>query len=79
MIVVMSFNFFIIHKLFYTLILLSDIYFRYTTYSICISGNSDESKKLPDDGRPMPKHVAARILNKGVVQFSACVGCFCYV
>jgi hypothetical protein len=44
--------------------------------SICISGNSDESKKLPDDGRPLPKHVRACILNKGVVKFSACVGCF---
>jgi hypothetical protein len=28
-----------------------------TTYSIRISSNSDESKKLPDDGRPLPKHV----------------------
>jgi hypothetical protein len=27
----------------------------------------------------MPKHVGACILNKGVVQFSACVGCFRYV
>jgi hypothetical protein len=25
----------------------------YTIYSICISSNSDESKKLPDDGRPL--------------------------
>jgi hypothetical protein len=38
--------------------------------------NSAESKKLPDDGRPLPKHVGACILNKGMVQFSACVGCF---
>jgi hypothetical protein len=51
----------------------------YTTYSICISSNSEESKKLPDNGRPLPKHVGACILNKGVVQFSACVGCFCYI
>jgi hypothetical protein len=69
---------FILHKVFYTLILLSVIYVRYTTYSICISSNSDESKKLPDDGKPQPKHVGACILNKGMVQFSACVGCFRY-
>jgi hypothetical protein len=55
---------------------LSVIYFRYTTYSICISSNSDESKKLPDDGRQLSKHVGACILNKGVVQFSAYVGFF---
>jgi hypothetical protein len=42
-------------------------------------GNSNESKNLPDVGRPLPKHVGACILNKGVVQFSACVGCFYYV
>jgi hypothetical protein len=36
----------------------------YTTYSICISSNSDESEKLPDDGIPLAKHVGARILNK---------------
>jgi hypothetical protein len=41
--------------------------------------NSDESKKLPDDGRPLPKHVGVSIFNKGVVKFSACVGCFFYV
>jgi hypothetical protein len=35
------------------------------------SGNSDGSKKLPDDGRLLPKHVGASILNTGVVQFSA--------
>jgi hypothetical protein len=69
---------FILHKMFYTLILLYVIYFRYTTYSICISSNSDESKKLPDDGRSLPKHVGACILNKGVVKFNACVGCFFY-
>jgi hypothetical protein len=28
---------------------------------------------------PLPKHVGACILNKGVVKVSACVGCFCYV
>jgi hypothetical protein len=38
---------FILHKVFYTLILLSVIYFSYTAYSICISINSDGSKKLP--------------------------------
>jgi hypothetical protein len=43
-----------------------------------ISSNSDESDKLPDDGRPLPKHVGACILDKEVVQFSACVGCFHY-
>jgi hypothetical protein len=36
-------------------------YIWYTTYSICISSNSDESKKLPDDGRPLPKRVGACI------------------
>jgi hypothetical protein len=46
------------------------------TYSICISSNSHDSKKLPDDGRPLSKHVGACILNKAVVQFSACVGYF---
>jgi hypothetical protein len=35
-----------------------------------------ESKKLPDDGRPLPKHVGAYILNKEAVQFSAYVGWF---
>jgi hypothetical protein len=30
-----------------------------------------ESKKFPDDSRPLPKNAAACILNKGVVQFSA--------
>jgi hypothetical protein len=47
------------------------IWFNNTTYSICISSNSDGSKKLPDDGRLLPKYVAASILNKGVVQFGA--------
>jgi hypothetical protein len=27
----------------------------------CISSNSDGSKKLPDDGRLLPKHVGASI------------------
>jgi hypothetical protein len=31
----------------------------YTTHSICISSNSEGSKKLPDDGRLLPKHVGA--------------------
>jgi hypothetical protein len=34
---------------------------------------------MPDDDRPLPKHVGVCILNKGVVQFSACVGCFRYI
>jgi hypothetical protein len=46
---------------------------------VSASSNSDEPKKLPDEGRPLPKHVGAYILNKRVVQFSACVCCFCYV
>jgi hypothetical protein len=49
----------------------SVIYFRHTAYSICISSNSEGSRKLPDNGRLLPKHVGASILNKGVVQFSA--------
>jgi hypothetical protein len=36
-------------------------YFSYTTYSI------DGSKKLPDDGRLLSKHVGAIIFNKTVV------------
>jgi hypothetical protein len=62
---------FILHKMLYTLILLSVTYFRYTTHSICISSNSEGSKKPPDDGGLLPKHVGASILNKGVVQISA--------
>jgi hypothetical protein len=45
----------------------------------CISGNSEGSKKLPDDGRLLPKHVAASIYNKGMVQSVHSVGYFCYV
>jgi hypothetical protein len=52
---------FILHKMLYILILLPVIYFRYTTQSICISSNSEGSKKLPDDGRLLPKHVGASI------------------
>jgi hypothetical protein len=48
---------FILHKMLYMLILLSVTYFRYTTHSICISSNLKGSKKLPDDGRLLPKHV----------------------
>jgi hypothetical protein len=70
-VVITSSNLFITHKLFYKLNSLSAIYFRHTAYSICISSISDESKKLPDDGRLLPKHVGASILNKGAVQFSA--------
>jgi hypothetical protein len=63
----------ITHKMFYTQILLSVIYFGYTTYSICISSNSDESKKLPGDGRLLPKHVAVCVLNKGVARIQCIV------
>jgi hypothetical protein len=38
---------------------------------LCITSNSDGSKKLPDDCRLLLRHVGASILNKGVVQFSA--------
>jgi hypothetical protein len=54
-------QFFILHKMLYILILLSVIYFRYTTHSICISSNSEGSKKLPDDGRLLLEHVGASI------------------
>jgi hypothetical protein len=50
---------FILRDTLHILILLSVIYFRYTTHSICISSNSEGSKKLPDDGRLLPKHVGA--------------------
>jgi hypothetical protein len=33
--------------------------------------NLEGSRKLPDDGRLLPKHVEASIQNKGVVQISA--------
>jgi hypothetical protein len=33
----------------------------YTTHSICISGNIEWFKKLPDDGRLLPKHVGVSI------------------
>jgi hypothetical protein len=46
---------------FYKLLLLSVIYLRYTTNSICIPSISEGSKKLPDDGRLLPKHVGASI------------------
>jgi hypothetical protein len=46
------------------------IWFNNTTYSICISSNSDGSKKLPDDGRLLQKHVGASTYNR-VVQISA--------
>jgi hypothetical protein len=62
---------FILHKMLYILILLSVIYFRYTTHSICISSNSEGSKKFPDDGRLLSKHLGASVYNKGVVQISA--------
>jgi hypothetical protein len=42
----------------------------------CISSNSEGSKKLPDDGRRLPKHVGASIQNKGVVKSVHIVGHF---
>jgi hypothetical protein len=36
--------------------------------TICIPSNSEGSKKLPDDGRVLPKHVGASIWNKGAIQ-----------
>jgi hypothetical protein len=45
-------------------------HYMITTHSICISSNSEDSKKLPDDGRLLPKHVGASIHNKRVVQIS---------
>jgi hypothetical protein len=45
--------------------------YQSTTRSISISGNSEGSKKLPDDGRLLPKHVGGSIWNKGVVQIGA--------
>jgi hypothetical protein len=51
----------------------------YTTHSMCNSGNSEGSKKLPDDGRLLPKHVGASLKNKGAVQSVHIVGYFyCY-
>jgi hypothetical protein len=41
-----------------------------TTHSICISRNSERSKKLHDDGRLLPKHVGTSIQNKGLVQIN---------
>jgi hypothetical protein len=38
---------------------LSVIYFRYTARPIWISRYSGGYNKLPDDGRPLPKHVGA--------------------
>jgi hypothetical protein len=48
----------------------------YTTHSICISSNSDGSKKLPDDGGLQPKHVGDSIQNKGVEQSVHIIGHF---
>jgi hypothetical protein len=56
---------FTLHDMLYILMLLSVIYFRYTTHSHCISRNSEGSKKLPDEGRLLPKHVGASTQNKG--------------
>jgi hypothetical protein len=60
----------LIFKMFHGL-MNNPVYFRYTTYLFYISSKSDESKKLPDDGRLLPKHVGACMMNKGLVQFSA--------
>jgi hypothetical protein len=45
----------------------------YNVYDIppICSSNSDVSKKLPDDGRLLPKHVGACTLDKEVIKFSA--------
>jgi hypothetical protein len=48
------------------------------THSICISSNSEGCRKLPDDGRLLPKHAGASIWNKGVVQSVHIVGHFYY-
>jgi hypothetical protein len=48
------------------------------THFICISSNSEGSKKLPDDGRLLLKHVGASIWNKGVVQSVHIVGHYYY-
>jgi hypothetical protein len=56
----------------------SAIYFRYTTHSICISSNSERSKKRPDDGRLLPKHAEASIWNKEVVKSVHIIGYFDY-
>jgi hypothetical protein len=45
---------------------------------VCISCNSEGSKKLPEDGRLLPKHVGASIQNKGVVKSVHIVGHFYY-
>jgi hypothetical protein len=52
---------FILHKMLYTLIILSLIHFRYTTHSICVKNISEGSTKIPDDGRLLSKHVGASI------------------
>jgi hypothetical protein len=43
---------------------------------ISISCNSGVSKKLPDYGRLLPKHVGANTWNRGVVQSVRIVGLF---
>jgi hypothetical protein len=45
-------------------------YMIYHLFDLYFSGNSGGSKKLPGDGRLLPKHVRASILNKEVLQFS---------
>jgi hypothetical protein len=49
------------------------------THSICISSNSEGSKKLPGDGRLLPKEVGASIWNKEVIQSVHIVGHYYYV
>jgi hypothetical protein len=41
-----------------------------TPNSICISSNSEGSKKHHDDGRLLPKHVGANTYSKGMVKKS---------
>jgi hypothetical protein len=52
-------------------------------YVICAppicSSNSHGSKKLPDDGRLLLKHVGASSLNKEVICSVHGVGCLCYI
>jgi hypothetical protein len=43
---------------------LSELLEMQVEYSICLSSNPAGSKKLPDAGRLLPKHIEACILNK---------------
>jgi hypothetical protein len=46
------------------------------TRFVRISSNSEGSKKLPDDGRLLPKHVGASTQNKGCYKSVRIVGHF---